>query len=236
MIDDLRAEIERALQEGNTARSGYQGTAPTFKLLRRASQALEALMRERDALQAALEKVPAAIQESMSHHTDACDYQAWSALKVLAEKVERLLALSPRGEGAPGGDGTMDTKETETPRRADMGRWTPAERAINDAMQAVEAMAADVRLTDAVVLLGAARDSVADYIDGVQTRRSVSSQAPSADLEEDTDPPCEGCGKPTAEGHRTDDDVRLCQQCWDGLAADSQREARAAGPRKGTES
>jgi rubrerythrin len=52
MIDDLRAEIERALQEGNTARSGYQGTAPTFELLRRASQALEALTRERDALQA----------------------------------------------------------------------------------------------------------------------------------------------------------------------------------------
>jgi hypothetical protein len=121
---------------------------------------------------------------------------------------------------ATGGDGTMDTKETETPRRADMGRWTPAERAINDAMQAVEAMAADVRLTDAVVLLGAARDSVADYIDGVQTRRSVSSQAPSADHEEETDPPCEGCGKPTADGHRTDDDVLLCEACWLGLTTD----------------
>lgn len=70
--------------------------------------------------------------------------------------------------------------ETSIPRRVCIDRWTPAERAINDAAQAVEAMAADVRLTDAVVLLQAARDSVADYIDGIDRRRFVA-QSPDAD-------------------------------------------------------
>ncbi len=55
----------------------------------------------------------------------------------------------------------------EIPRRACLDRLTPAERAIFDAMQAVEAMAADPQLTDAVVLLQQARDRVADYVDGV---------------------------------------------------------------------
>jgi len=53
----------------------------------------------------------------------------------------------------------------EWPRRADMNRWHPAERAIQDAVQVVEEMGADVRLTDAVVLLGQARAKVADFID-----------------------------------------------------------------------
>jgi len=53
------------------------------------------------------------------------------------------------------------------PRRNQTLQWTPAERAIYDAMQAVEAMPADTRLTDAVILLGKARDRVADYVDGV---------------------------------------------------------------------
>jgi hypothetical protein len=62
----------------------------------------------------------------------------------------------------------------EIPRRIRMDQWTAAERAIYDAVQAVEALAADVRLTDAVVLLQAARDSVADYVDGAAgVRRSV---------------------------------------------------------------
>lgn len=62
----------------------------------------------------------------------------------------------------------------EIPRRSRMEQWTAAERAIYDAVRAVEAMPADVRLTDAVILLQAARDSVADYIDGLDRRRCVS--------------------------------------------------------------
>ena len=55
----------------------------------------------------------------------------------------------------------------ETPRRIRMDLWTPAERAIYDAIQAVEEAGADERLTDAVILLGRAKDRVADYVDGI---------------------------------------------------------------------
>lgn len=61
----------------------------------------------------------------------------------------------------------------DIPRRARMDQWTVAERAIYDALQAVEAMPADVRLTDAVVLLEAAKDSVADFVDSRTVRRGV---------------------------------------------------------------
>jgi hypothetical protein len=52
-------------------------------------------------------------------------------------------------------------------RRNCLDKLTPAERAICDATQAVEALPPDVRLTDAVVLLVLARDRVADFVDGV---------------------------------------------------------------------
>lgn len=53
------------------------------------------------------------------------------------------------------------------PRRNNMDEWTPAERAIALAMDLVEELPADERLTRAVVLLGEARDAVADFVDGV---------------------------------------------------------------------
>lgn len=59
----------------------------------------------------------------------------------------------------------------EIPRRVDMRRMTAAELAILEAVKAVEAAGADVRLTDAVVLLGEARDCVSDYVDGVKAIR-----------------------------------------------------------------
>lgn len=68
-------------------------------------------------------------------------------------------------------------KEDNVPRRARLDLFTKAERAIYDAVQEVEALAADVRLTDAVVLLQAARESVADYVDGIEKRRYVSESA-----------------------------------------------------------
>ena len=48
-----------------------------------------------------------------------------------------------------------------------MDQWTPAEKAIGDAISAVEALAADERLTRASVLLQEARSLVADYFEGV---------------------------------------------------------------------
>ena len=64
----------------------------------------------------------------------------------------------------------MDNK---VPRRNQLNKLVPAEAAIYAALEAVERMEADVRLTDAVVLLQAARESVADYVDGVPRRRFV---------------------------------------------------------------
>lgn len=51
------------------------------------------------------------------------------------------------------------------PRRNKLDELTPAEKAIYDAIQEVEKVGADVLLTDAVILLGQAKDKVADYVD-----------------------------------------------------------------------
>lgn len=72
----------------------------------------------------------------------------------------------------------MDSSEL-IPRRIDLRRNIPAELAIRNAIHAVEELAAEVRLTDAVVLLGAALQSVGDYVDKplVTIRRSVTEHA-----------------------------------------------------------
>lgn len=63
--------------------------------------------------------------------------------------------------------------EADIPRRHRVDQWSEAEHAIQYALDVVERAGADVRLTDAVILLGAARQAVADYIDGVNRRRYV---------------------------------------------------------------
>lgn len=55
------------------------------------------------------------------------------------------------------------------PRRICLDRMTPAELAIHTAVQAVEAAGCDTRLTDAINLLHAAREKVADFVDGITT-------------------------------------------------------------------
>lgn len=55
----------------------------------------------------------------------------------------------------------------EIPRRARYDQLVPAERAIRDAMRAVDAMPAHPRLTEALVLLDLARNRVADFVDEV---------------------------------------------------------------------
>lgn len=55
--------------------------------------------------------------------------------------------------------------DNKIPRRACLYLFTPAEKAVYDAVQAVEKVGADVRLTDAVVLLQQAREKLADYFD-----------------------------------------------------------------------
>jgi len=53
------------------------------------------------------------------------------------------------------------------PRRCRVDLATPVENAIRDARQIVEAMPADVRLTEATIALGHALDRVADYLEDV---------------------------------------------------------------------
>ncbi len=55
----------------------------------------------------------------------------------------------------------------DIPRRARIDLFTPAEKAIWEAVQAVEAAGCDVRLTNAVIKLQEARGLVADYVDGL---------------------------------------------------------------------
>lgn len=53
----------------------------------------------------------------------------------------------------------------EIPRRIRLDLNTPAEKAIYDAMQEVEKVGADERLTEVVIMLGEARDKLSDYVD-----------------------------------------------------------------------
>lgn len=52
------------------------------------------------------------------------------------------------------------------PTRIDLRYLTPAELAIRAAMYEVEKAGASIALTDAVTLLGKARDRVADHVEG----------------------------------------------------------------------
>lgn len=54
---------------------------------------------------------------------------------------------------------------SDFPRRVCIDRFTPAEKAIYDALVAVESVGCDPLLTEAVVLLGQAQDKVADFVD-----------------------------------------------------------------------
>lgn len=54
---------------------------------------------------------------------------------------------------------------TGFPRRNCVDKMSPAEMAIRNATLEVEKAGSHPRLTDAVVLLGQARDAVADFVD-----------------------------------------------------------------------
>lgn len=64
------------------------------------------------------------------------------------------------------------------PRRGRIDQYSSGERAIREALLAVEEMGADPRLTDAVCLLGAAQESVADFVDGECSHRRVITEKP----------------------------------------------------------
>jgi hypothetical protein len=62
---------------------------------------------------------------------------------------------------------TINGVEVDPLRRCRIESMTPAETAISAAIQAVESLPADTRLTDAVVLLMDAQRKVADWVDGI---------------------------------------------------------------------
>lgn len=59
------------------------------------------------------------------------------------------------------------------PRKIRYDLFTPAEKLIYDAMAEVEKMGADVKLTEAVILLAKAKDCVADFVDNINNISSV---------------------------------------------------------------
>lgn len=65
-------------------------------------------------------------------------------------------------------------------RRNRIDLMSPAEKAIYDAMQEVEKMPADVRLTDAVELLQQAKNKVSDYVDDAIDEDQKGGSSPSS--------------------------------------------------------
>jgi hypothetical protein len=79
----------------------------------------------------------------------------------------------------------------KVPRRIQMLLWCEAEHKIQQAVDAVEVMGADVRLTDAVVLLAKARERVADFVDGVPAAEGPRAPSDTTEAAE-----CPTCGAP----------------------------------------
>jgi hypothetical protein len=75
------------------------------------------------------------------------------------------------------------------PRRINLQEQDASEAAIRRAVELIETLGADVRLTDAVILLDAARESVADYIDkSPLIRRNVVTSLAAVPVETPTPP------------------------------------------------
>lgn len=77
-------------------------------------------------------------------------------------------------------------------RRSRIDLFTPAEVAIREAMIAVEALPADTRLTNAVVLLSQAQAQLADYVDEqlIQACRVALTASRTPVLSSGKTPPC----------------------------------------------
>lgn len=69
-------------------------------------------------------------------------------------------------------------QKEEIPRRIQMDKLSPSEKAIYDAMQEVEKAGASTNLTRAVMFLERARGAVADHVDGVPPPEMGASPGP----------------------------------------------------------
>lgn len=91
------------------------------------------------------------------------------------QDADRLVEILDRIRYKPSGSPALPAPDY-VPRRCDINRYTPAEKAIREAMGAVEEMGADVLLTDAVVLLSQAKDRVADFVDRELANKASNAQ------------------------------------------------------------
>jgi len=64
--------------------------------------------------------------------------------------------------------------KNEFSRRVQLDKLAPAEKAIYDAIQEVEKVGADVKLTESIILLLKAKDLVSDYVDIQSLKEEVS--------------------------------------------------------------
>ncbi len=117
------------------------------------------------------------------------------------------------------------------PRRNRIDQYTPAETAIYEAVQAVEAAGAHPRLTDAINLLADAQAAVADFVDGTTTaylhyREAPPPAAPVPVQQEAPKPLCPqpGHGKKFMHG-----DTLLCMECG-GLVPATPQAGRYISP------
>jgi hypothetical protein len=83
---------------------------------------------------------------------------------VMRELANEVMRLREWNKQKAQGEIKMQTVN-DIPRRIRMDCWTPAERAIAAAMQAVEESGCHPLLTDAVELLAQARNKVADFVE-----------------------------------------------------------------------
>lgn len=79
--------------------------------------------------------------------------------------IERLCRLTQFFETKD--NPSIQPRDPSTPRRNYVPDWCEAEKSIYNAMQEVEKMGADVRLTNAIIKLSEAKDFVSDYIDSI---------------------------------------------------------------------
>lgn len=165
-IDELLLTLEDTEAQLTAVRGESERRFQTWVELRAEHDQLSAQLRSQDEVIATLRALVVTWRVDTFHSTMGIGW------KVCANALEAALGQPDADrEARRAGQKEDEPVNNEIPRRIDMQRWNEAEKAIHAAVQAVEAMPADVRLTDAVVLLGAARESVADYQDGVSPKR-----------------------------------------------------------------
>lgn len=91
------------------------------------------------------------LSQALAQYGHLTENQMAAARKCMAKDAEL-----PRPEKRPDG----------FPTRADMQSWSPAEHAIFEAQQQVDACGGSVAITAATILLSKARDCVADHMEG----------------------------------------------------------------------